>query len=58
MKIKELFLKNSFFYCFPKSKVIIQGLVEVDGNTCSGSESFEEWEEGAIIEEVRSDVFS
>ena len=30
----------------------------MDGNTCSGSESLEEWEEGAIIEEVRSDVFS
>ena len=40
-----------------KKKDIIQGLVEVDGNTCSGSESFEEWDEGAIIEEVSSDVF-
>ena len=48
----------AFYSKSHKSKVNIQGLVEVDGNTCSGSESFEEWEEGAIIEEVRSDVFS
>jgi len=27
-------------------------VVEVDGSTCSGSESLEEWEDGAVIEEV------
>ena len=48
---------DDYRFFIKKSKVIIQGLVEVDGNTCSGSESFEEWEERAIIEEVRSDVF-
>ena len=31
---------------------VIQGVVEVDGSTCSGSESLEEWEDGAVIEEV------
>ena len=27
-------------------------MVEVDGSTCSGSEGLEDWEDGAVIEEV------
>jgi len=29
-----------------------EGVVEVDGSTCSGSEGLEDWEDGAVIEEV------
>ena len=31
---------------------VIQGVVEVDGSTCSGSGDLEDWEDGAVIEEV------
>ena len=31
---------------------VIQGVVEVDGSTCSGSGGLEDWEDGAVIEEV------
>ena len=36
--------------------MISQGVVEVDGSTCSGSEGLEDWEDGAVIEEVISSV--
>ena len=34
--------------------MVTQGVVEVDGSTCSGSEGLEDWEDGAVIEEVIS----
>ena len=34
------------------SHVTQQGVAELNGSTCSGSEGLEDWEDGAVIEEV------
>ena len=36
---------------------VTQGVVEVDGSTCSGSEGLEDWEDGAVIEEVTGNLY-